>query len=50
MTRVKLGRQTYERCSSLIPLRELAPSHPKRENSTMAQATDDWLRVEEVIT
>lgn len=34
----------------LTPLRELAPSHPKRESPAMTQATDAWLRVEEVIT
>lgn len=33
----------------LTPLRELAPSHPKREGSAMLQATVYWLRVEEVI-
>ena len=46
----KLRRRIYKRCSSLTPLRELASSHPKRESPAMAQATADWLRVEEVIT
>lgn len=43
-------RRIYKRCSSLPPLRELAPSHPKRESPAMAQTTDDWLSIEEVIT
>lgn len=46
----KLRRRIYKRCSSLPPLRELAPSHPKRESPAMAQARDDWLNIEEVIT
>lgn len=30
-------------------LGELASSHPERESPAMAQATDEWLRVEKVI-
>ena len=32
-----------------IPLRGPAPSRPKKESPAMAEATEGWLRIEEVI-